>query len=342
MPVNRNALIRYKTIDTCLRNRRRKWTIEDLIEKVSEALYEYEGIAKGISRRTIQADIQLMRSNKLGYNAPIIIKEKKYYTYEDGEYSITNIPLNEQDLGRMNEAVAMLKQFKGFSHFSALNEVVQKLEDHVYAASHSTESVIDFEKNDMLRGLNYLDLIYNAIVQKQAVDITYQSFKAIRAETVRFHGWWLKEFKNRWFVVGVKDMQPDLILTFALDRIQDVSIADKHKYKEPTVSAASFYKDVIGVTVSKNLRAQNIKLLFNKLNAPYVETKPLHHSQTVLERRNDGVLFNIKVQINYELEKEILGFGDGVEVISPDYLRKRIRKRVEFCIENYNRSDSST
>ncbi len=43
MPVNRNALIRYRTIDKCLQNRRQKWTIEDLIEACSEALYEYEG-----------------------------------------------------------------------------------------------------------------------------------------------------------------------------------------------------------------------------------------------------------------------------------------------------------
>ena len=71
MAVNKLALIRYKTIDNCLRNRRRKWTLDALIEKVSEALYEYEGIVKGISRRTIQGDIQMMRSDKLGYNAPI-------------------------------------------------------------------------------------------------------------------------------------------------------------------------------------------------------------------------------------------------------------------------------
>ena len=89
MSVNKLALIRYKTIDDCLCNRRRKWTLEDLIEKVGEALYDTEGISTGVSRRTIQADIQLMRSDKLGYNAPIVIRDKKYYCYEDADYSIT-------------------------------------------------------------------------------------------------------------------------------------------------------------------------------------------------------------------------------------------------------------
>jgi hypothetical protein len=204
MPANRNALIRYKTIDSCLRNKFRKWTLDDLMQKVSEELYELEGMDKGISRRTIQADLQMMRSDKLGYFAPIIVIDKKYYAYEDEHYSITNIPISEGDLGKMNEAVELLKQFKGFSHFEQLNEVVQKLEDHVYAAAHKKHPVIDFEKNDNLRGLSYLDFLYQSIINKKVLEITYKSFKAREAQTINFHAWWLKQFKNRWFVVGVQ------------------------------------------------------------------------------------------------------------------------------------------
>ena len=102
MPANRNALIRYKTIDNCLRNPYRRWTLEDLVDACSDALYEYEGIDKGISKRTVQMDIQIMRSEKLGYNAPIVVYENKYYKYEDPEYSITQTPLNEQDLKNLS------------------------------------------------------------------------------------------------------------------------------------------------------------------------------------------------------------------------------------------------
>ena len=66
MPVNKNALIRYKTIDRCLRNKYRRWTLDDLVEACSNALYEMEGITRGVSVRTVQADIQVMRSDKLG------------------------------------------------------------------------------------------------------------------------------------------------------------------------------------------------------------------------------------------------------------------------------------
>ena len=72
MPINKLALIRYKTIDNCLQNRYRKWTLNDLVEACAATLYEYEGITKGISVRTIQLDIQNMRSEKLGYNALLL------------------------------------------------------------------------------------------------------------------------------------------------------------------------------------------------------------------------------------------------------------------------------
>lgn len=83
MPANKNALIRYKTIDNCLRNRYRRWTLQDLVDACSEVLYEMEGIDNGVSVRTIQGDIQMMRSDKLGYNAPIEVYERKYYRYSN-------------------------------------------------------------------------------------------------------------------------------------------------------------------------------------------------------------------------------------------------------------------
>ena len=51
----------------------------------------------GVSTRTIQGDIQMMRSDKLGYNAPIEVYEHKYYRYADTDYSITNMPISQND-----------------------------------------------------------------------------------------------------------------------------------------------------------------------------------------------------------------------------------------------------
>ncbi|CCH54114.1 hypothetical protein BN8_03258 [Fibrisoma limi BUZ 3] len=342
MPANRNALIRYRAIDTCLTNRYRKWTLDDLIEKVSEALYEYEGIVKGISRRTIQADIQMMRSDKLGYNAPIVVIGKKYYAYEDPGYSITQIPLTGQDLGRMSAAVEVLRQFKGFSHFEQLNEVVQKLEAHVYSAATNNQSVIDFEKNENLKGLVYLDMLYQAVVQQKPVKIMYQAFQARNPSQFCFQIWWLKEYKNRWFAVGVREKQFEVV-NLALDRMQAVQLADEVTYRpNPGIDPDVFYRDVIGVTVSTTMRACRVLIWVALEQAPYVETKPLHASQQVVERRDDGVVIELKVQLNFELEREVLGFGDGMVVLAPARLRHRLEQRLAAATMRYEASQALT
>ena len=108
MPANKNALIRYKTIDRCLRNRYRRWTIDDLVDACCNALLDMEGITKGVCARTVQMDIQIMRSDKLGYNAPIVVYDKIYYTYADPDYSITEMPLSMDDCKLIKEAITLL------------------------------------------------------------------------------------------------------------------------------------------------------------------------------------------------------------------------------------------
>ncbi len=335
MPVNRNALIRYKTIDKCLQNRYRKWTLNDLIDACSDALYEYEGIAKGVSRRTVQGDIQMMRSDKLGYNAPIVVMERKYYTYEEPDYSITNVPLTNQDLEQMVEAVSLLKQFKEFSHFSKLEGMIQKLEEHIYSEQEKRPPIIDFEKNELLKGLHYLEDIYQAILKQQIIELSYKSFKARMPQVFKFHAYLLKEYNNRWFVVGKREDNAG-ILNLALDRIVAFELLDDLYPLPKNFDGQAYFKDVIGVTVNPNQSPQEVLLQVSHRNAPYILTKPIHPSQREVERNNEGVVISLNVQMNYELEREILGYGEWIKVLAPVVLRNKIQKRLKESLDVYD------
>ena len=129
MPVNKNALIRYKTIDRCLRNKYRKWTLDDLVDACSDALYDMEGITKGVSTRTVQGDIQIMRSDKLGYYAPIEVYDNKYYRYSDPDYSITNTPISEEDYNLIVIAVKTIEDYRVNGDIETLNDVLGKVKE---------------------------------------------------------------------------------------------------------------------------------------------------------------------------------------------------------------------
>ncbi|GGB69663.1 WYL domain-containing protein [Flavobacterium suaedae] len=335
MALNKNALIRYKTIDKCLQNNYREWTLDDLIEACSNALYEYEGREVNVSKRTIQLDIQMMRSDKLGYNAPIVVYDKKFYQYEDPEYSITDIPLNENDMSVLTETVEMLKQFKDFSLFSELGGIIQRLEDKVYTEKTKQSAIIHLDKNENLKGLEYLDTLYQAILKKIVLRITYKSFKAREASEIVFHPFILKEFNNRWFLVG-KTSAKKPIATFALDRIEKVDYDLNIPYLDINFNGEEYYKNTVGVTVLAEEHVQEIHLKVDRSNAPYVLTKPLHHTQEVIEELEDkSIIVKLDVHINFELERLILGFGECIEVIKPRLLRRKIRKKHEKAVALY-------
>ncbi|WP_298544575.1 WYL domain-containing protein [uncultured Aquimarina sp.] len=335
MASNKNALIRYKTIDQCLRNKFKQWVLDDLIEACSDALYEYEGKDVYVSKRTVQLDIQMMRSDKLGYNAPIEVYQRKYYRYAEEDYSIMNIPVTDHDIKIMNESIQILRQFKDFSLFKEMNGVIERLEDSVYATQKDNIPIIHLEKNEQLKGLEHIDTLYHAIQNKQVLKISYKSFKARDETEIIIHPQLLKEFNNRWFLLAIGHKRK-VLTTFALDRIvsihnskEDIVYIDQH------IDGDLYYKDVVGVTVSENVAPELITFRIDNRNAPYVVTKPFHTSQEILSQDERGATFSIKVQLNFELERLILGFGDSIEVLQPERLRTRIHGKLKRALGRY-------
>lgn len=97
MPVNLNALLRYKTINDCLRNKFISCDMSYLITKCSEAISNKMGMETSVSERTIRNDIKVLRSDILGFEAPIVCTEG-VYSYADSEYSIFNTAIADREL----------------------------------------------------------------------------------------------------------------------------------------------------------------------------------------------------------------------------------------------------
>lgn len=263
MSSNKNALIRYKTLDKCLKNKYKKYTLEDLMDECSEALFEFEGKESFVSKRTIQLDLQNMRSEKFGYEAPIEVYEKRFYRYSDPDYSIHNISVNESDLKAMNNAVQILKQFKDFSMFKEMNGVIQKLEDSIQSTNQ--KSIIHLDKNEQLKGLEYIDVLYESILSKKALKILYKSFKARESNHFIVHPQLLKEYNNRWFLIC---WHKNKIMNLALDRMEEISFEDKIEYVDKDFNADRYFGEVIGATVSETQRPQNVIFFVTRKHTP--------------------------------------------------------------------------
>ena len=80
-------------------------------------------------------------------------------------------------------------------------------------------------------------------------------------------------------------------------------------------------------------------MINHNIKAPYVITKPLHSSQEIVKQEGDGSIeITLNVVINLELEREILGLGHNIEVLSPRLLRHRIKKRLMLATRMYEKN----
>lgn len=342
MPLNRATLIRISTIDRCLQNRYRRWTISDLIDACTDALAEYEGKSTPVSRRTFQNDLALMRSDRLGYNAPIVVRDNKYYEYDDPDFIITHLPLNEEGLDALNSALDILRQLQVFPQLASSIEIISKLNEQISRQTGMSVPAMDMEHVPGYRGAEFIGRIYEAVRKKQTLLIEYQSFKARQAEKIVVYPYLLKEYRNRWFLICEKasNRSPQVNI-FALDRIHSVEFDSKHPFRKCVdFDPEHFFDDTVGVTKGISDKARCVVINVDRQQAPYVESKPLHKSQKVEKRFSDGsIQISLNVVINNELERLILGYGGYVEVIAPQTFRERVAESVRLAASHYNKTE---
>lgn len=320
MTANSNALLRHKTIDACLRDRQNKYSLIDLINACSKALKEKnKNKSKGkckVSLRTIQLDIQFMRDKKSGYGAPIEVFEQKYYRYKDKSYSIDRAGVKRERLDNLKEAVEVLRQYSSFKGFEQIGEIVNILDSGLISKNGNCDSVIAYEKRQNPLGLEYFDMLHDAIVNKKALCIGYYSSRSNNIMSIIFYPMYLKEYKGRWFALGYKDGLRG-VYKLPIDRIRDFSYAILPFPEGLSFNPHDYFKDIIGVTkLSGDIR--EIKFEVKNKIAPFIKQNPLHHSQKLVECQENGdMVFTINIIPNREFFNIIFERQPYIRIISP-------------------------
>ncbi len=333
MAQNKHAIVRYRAIDKCLSAKHGRYNWEDLQRACEEALYRDFSEHIPVSRHTIFDDINYMESNA-GFNANILrIREgrKVYYTYEDPDFSIDKMPLTYDELEQLKETVLLLNRFKGLPHFEWMEELLSKLEDKFHL-NGTEESVIGFEQNLDLKGVENIAPLFEAIVRKQVLNIRYKSFKKNKPITCEIHPYYLKQYNNRWFLFGW-NTEFGAITNFALDRIEAVSpMLGEYKPKPENLDFEEYFDDIVGVTIPQDKQIEHIVMRVAPDRYPYIKNKPLHPSQHNYDKE---YRITIDVIPNNELIALLLSFGSQLEVLEPQSVRDMMRDHVKTLNKFY-------
>lgn len=325
----KNGFQREIIIDRCLKNRR-GYSTQEIMDKVNDAL-ESRGEKTINALNTIRNDILSIENRWHIVVEQIRSGREIKYRYENPNFSIYNSPLTEDDIMQLSESISILRRFKCLPGFEWLDELNVRLQSSINAKS---KPVIGFDDNEKLKGIEHFSDLFNAINEQITIKVGYKPHKGNFKEEI-VHPYYLKQYNQRWFLFGLNH-QRDEISIYALDRIQYILESNINYKQNESIDFEQYFKDIIGVSNYKEQEPIIIQLLVVEDQLPYTLSKPIHSTQKVIQKNEDGsAVLSIKVVPNFELMQLLLSFGERITVLSPEYLREEIKQRIEKNLNNY-------
>lgn len=309
----------------------------ELMNEVNKEL-ELQGYSPVTSLNTIRQDLDHIGGSA---HAEITIKKNKIgrevkYSYENPASSIYNLPFRDDEMIQLVQCLSILSRFEGMPQMDWLQSFLDRARLTLNLESGGKQ-VVGFDECRYLKGKEFFSTLLSAICKKQVLSVGYRSFRSDRDKEVLIHPYYLKEYNNRWFLIGLVHGYESLT-NLAFDRIlyvnevSGVSFIENNQYDFND----NYFSDIIGVSKQPNTAPEDVIIKVNAKEYPYIETKPLHETQRKISSSAEEYVIGIKVCINYELEQLLLSYGDAIQVVSPEYLRDKIKERLSKAINNYN------
>ncbi len=334
MPKNLHFDIRKQHLNELLRGKQ-GYTIEELMTRVGEKISDYRKNSKGVSKKTIQNDIRFMKEEALKKNGKIVCIKGKY-RYEPPDFNIYDVQISPQSVEKIKLAISLLKQIKGLDLHEELKEIYDELKMRVTDDHEVDNRYIQFDVRPEYQGSEYISELLAAITGETTISFDYQPFLVPEKYRVIVHPYLLKEYNNRWFLIGWHE-EKKMIQVYALDRIKSkikhegkFEFFNYHKF-----NADTYYNDVIGVSIPPEPKVEKVVLKFKRERVQYVETNPLHHSQKPNGQDEATKSFQYHLIPNNELKAQILYFGRDIEVIGPAKLREDIAAIIREANKKY-------
>jgi predicted DNA-binding transcriptional regulator YafY len=328
MAISKNAQIRYRIIDRCICNKYKPFpTKEDLRKSCEEALFGSDD-GTNIHDSTIEKDIFAMR---MEHDAPIKYSKKHHgYFYEDENFSLSELPLTEDDLEAIKFAANTLIQFKDVEMFKQFGFAIDKIFDRVNISNNPQEKdiadLVQFETATSVTGNEHLSPLLTAIRQKQIIQFEYESFLSGKKKARRVVPLMLKEYRNRWYTITY-DCVKESLVTYALERIENLEETPEFFNQQIDFNPKKFFKNAIGITAS-DASPEKVILKAENISSKYIISQPFHDSQKVVKEGKNRTTFQLDVTISEELIRSLLSYGGEVEVAEPQNLRETIIERL--------------
>ena len=290
----------------------------------------------GVSRRTILRDIEFLRDR---YQAPLEYDRlRKGYYYTDSTFAIKNVLLTEGDLFTVSTVMHLMEQYKNtplenqFKHM--MGKISELLPDEVSVDSGFLNKDITFI-SDPLPVIEHgvFENIFEAIKTHRVLTFDYRSLGSQKYKARVFDPYHVLCQKGNWYVLGYEHGAGETRI-FALSRFTNTKIT-LEKFKVPQGFDISKEID-LGFGIWHTTEAPvKYELLFDSTLANYIAEREWHKGQVMKQRKDGSVYLKFSSNQRQQILSWVLGFGPAVTVISPESLKKDIKKIIKAVSRKY-------
>ena len=299
-------------------------------------LKKVEDVVGDVSISSLEKDFGKMKEL---FGAPIQYNRiHNGYHYTEENFSIKEFPLTEEEIEALDFSAAVLQGLKQTPIFKRFEGAVEKVISGYRAGKlldKADDEIIQVEAPLSDTGSQYIQPIYQAILHLQTLSIHYQSFVNEAKEHI-FCPYLLKEYRNRWYVVGYSS-QKKYTIVLALDRIKEIYPSKEKWVADTKFHPHEYFKYSFGITQMQDARPEKVVLSVTPLQAKYIFTQPLHSSQKVVSETESEVQISLEVYLTPELIMTLLGLGAGVKVLKPLSLIKVIKEELSKMNKLYSK-----
>lgn len=351
MPVKKKPIVRYQILDELLADRYHNYSWEDLTKEVNRRLAELD--MEDVVRRTIEKDIEYLEYGPQlveieRYSASYLdqrtltTKKKRCLRYADPTFSIYKKEMTNDEKYLLSEALSILGQFDGLPAFEGLDRLKKSVN-----VKHDRQ-IVSFTKNP-IEGSTVFGELFSAIANKQVIELHYHTFAEPDKEKVNiFNPYLLKEYNRRWYLFAAAFTDGKL-LNFALDRIDKCVPLPSYKYKECEDDLNEWFDDIVGVSLHLENPLEHILFWVSDYGKGYVETKPIHESQTPCRGEKEaklrekyptlkgGAFYTIDCRKNYELIRDLCSYGKDLLALdsSEGIVKEAVEQKICELAEEY-------
>lgn len=276
-----------------------------------------------------------------GYDAPIeYSKFHRGYFYAEQGFSITELSLSDKEWDGLRYAANLLHQYASVPILKDFKQAIEKINTRfnlmMDLEEEDFDNYIQFETGIAHTGYEWINSIYDALRNRWIIHIRYNNIYKKQEKEYGVYPKLLKEHRNRWYVIGWVEDRNDY-LTFALDRIQNLTIEKKVQKHRFDFNAQNFLQHTVGI-MEGNEKPSKIVLLIKDPYNKLLQFEPLHHSQKILKTKEDEMQIELMVHINPELMHKLLSMGPYCKVLQPISLKRSCRELVVKTLEHYDAS----